>query len=649
MSMNKKTKRKLCIIAVTAVLLTAVFLGLWFFFQYKNDQKTVDVVPVSQIADYYWPEQSSSSGMVVSNYVQELYPDPSKAISEVFVQEGQEVSIGDPLLQYDKTKLELDVKAKDIALKEIDLKIDTAQKQLTRLRNTKPAATPRPTTRPTATPRPTSRPTTSPRPTATPTPVPPSDVTVYSRLDLNSLPYEGSGTSEDPYVFLCTSDCIITAEFLKWLLGEGAEPEPTLTPTPTPEPGSEPEESGGEGEDGEPTPTPTPEPTPTPRPSSLASPFAAIFEVRDGNSNYGQLISSFKLDGTQLSGGFQMAGTIPGYNSLDSVITLFGASPTPNNYNDMGYTAAELNRLINEKKQEITDLQHDRKQAQLDLDKSNLQLRNSTVLSNVDGVVRTLIDLETASQENKPFLVVSGDSTYYVSGAVSESLLGLVQVGDVVSVNDYMNGGTYSARIVSIADYPLEANSNLYFYGNSNPNSSNYEFTAVIEDQVENLQSGSYVDISLNVQDEEAQNALYIQKAYIREDNGGSYVMKAGIDNRLKKQYVRTGKSLYGSSLEIKSGLTLDDYIAFPYGADVKEGVRVKVEGSEEGPVFDSSSGEPETSSEGEVSSAPEDLPENEDGENDSATGLPEGAVITGKDESGTYFETESGGGVILD
>ncbi len=90
------------------------------------------------------------------------------------------------------------------------------------------------------------------------------------------------------------------------------------------------------------------------------------------------------------------------------------------------------------------------------------------------------------------------------------------------------------------------------------------------------------MEITLNVQDEEAADALYIQKAYIREDDAGSYVMKAGIDNRLVKQYVQTGKSLYGSSLEIKSGLTIDDYVAFPYGPDVKEGVRVLKEGSED-------------------------------------------------------------------
>ena len=42
------------------------------------------------------------------------------------------------------------------------------------------------------------------------------------------------------------------------------------------------------------------------------------------------------------------------------------------------------------------------------------------------------------------------------------------------------------------------------------------------------------------------------------------------------KQYVVTGKTLWGQAVEIVSGLSLDDRIAFPYGKNVKEGVKVK-------------------------------------------------------------------------
>ena len=71
-------------------------------------------------------------------------------------------------------------------------------------------------------------------------------------------------------------------------------------------------------------------------------------------------------------------------------------------------------------------------------------------------------------------------------------------------------------------------------------------------------------------------NSLYIEKAYVRNEDGKSYVLKAGEDNRLVKQYVETGKTVYGSSIEIKSGLSESDRIAFPYGKTAKEGIKVK-------------------------------------------------------------------------
>jgi HlyD family secretion protein len=56
--------------------------------------------------------------------------------------------------------------------------------------------------------------------------------------------------------------------------------------------------------------------------------------------------------------------------------------------------------------------------------------------------------------------------------------------------------------------------------------------------------------------------------------------MIADENNRLKKQYVVTGRTVYGSAVEIKSGLTEDDRIAFPYGKNAVEGAAVTDESS---------------------------------------------------------------------
>ena len=45
-----------------------------------------------------------------------------------------------------------------------------------------------------------------------------------------------------------------------------------------------------------------------------------------------------------------------------------------------------------------------------------------------------------------------------------------------------------------------------------------------------------------------------------------------GEDGKLHQRYVKTGMSYYGYETEVKNGLSLSDYIAFPHGKDVKEG-----------------------------------------------------------------------------
>ena len=606
MSMQKKAKKRLILSSAAIVLAAGLGVGGWLFWQYRNDQKTVEVQPVSYLSTSYWGDTAQSSGAITSDYIQELYPDSSKTITDVFVTEGQEVSIGDPLLQYDKTKLELDVEAKDVAIKETELKIDNAQNQLKKLQNTKPIATPKPEkatptpkpTKPTPTPEPEPEPTPAPTPTPEPT-TPPADVTLYSQLDVDAVPYAGSGTTDDPYIFLCTDDCTMTKGFLSLLFGLGTETEgdggqestdgeiaggdatgEELTGDETTGEETGDGETGGQEEESQ---------------SQLATPFAAIFEVREDDSNYGELIASFKLDGTQLSANFQNFPQFDGSQTVESVAEAFEArakatpspTPNPNNYDDMGYTSSQLKELIAEKRQEIKNYQYELKQNKLDLEKARLALKNSTVLSTVDGVVRTLTDLDTAAASNQPFLVVTGAEQYYVTGVLSEGLLGSVQPGDTVTVNSWENGMTYTAQVVSISDYPLEAGSN-YYYGSGNPNSSSYEFVAVLgaENDTSTLRNGMYVDLTLSVQEGvEADGGLYLDKAYLREDEGGSYVMKVSRENRLEKAYVSTGKTIYsGSYVEIRSGLTTEDYIAFPYGTDVKDGVRAVIQGTEEVP-----------------------------------------------------------------
>ena len=67
-----------------------------------------------------------------------------------------------------------------------------------------------------------------------------------------------------------------------------------------------------------------------------------------------------------------------------------------------------------------------------------------------------------------------------------------------------------------------------------------------------------------------------LQSMFIRTDNGKSYVMARGEDGRLEQRWVQTGRGLWGSYTQIRGGLTIDDYVAFPYGRDVVEGAHTQ-------------------------------------------------------------------------
>lgn len=102
----------------------------------------MDVEQVSNISTQYWGDQSSTYGNATSDFVQELYPDKEKAISKIFVKEGDTVKIGDTLLQYDTTKLQLKVESKELEEKKKKYELEQAEKELTKLQNTAPYVEP---------------------------------------------------------------------------------------------------------------------------------------------------------------------------------------------------------------------------------------------------------------------------------------------------------------------------------------------------------------------------------------------------------------------------------------------------------------------------------------------------------------------------
>lgn len=231
-----------------------------------------------------------------------------------------------------------------------------------------------------------------------------------------------------------------------------------------------------------------------------------------------------------------------------------------------GMTAAEIAKLCREQEKKLKELTAD---AVITQSEYNLMLRefsDGCIRATLDGVVVGLLTEEDARQNKLPMLKVSDGGGFYVRGSVSELEKDKLKPGQEVTINDWNTGMMYTGTVESIGDFPIQDEG---WNGMGNPNASYYPFRVFI-DGTADLQEGSYVSVTYSAA--EAENGIYLENPFLRTDDGEPYVYVRGKNGKLEKRTVTTGKSLWGSYTEIRSGLTADDYVAFPYGKNVRPG-----------------------------------------------------------------------------
>ncbi|MDD3797042.1 MAG: hypothetical protein PHE06_13965, partial [Lachnospiraceae bacterium] len=242
-------------------------------------------------------------------------------------------------------------------------------------------------------------------------------------------------------------------------------------------------------------------------------------------------------------------------------------------YGDMGdgatYTADELKQAIAEQESQIEECQLEIRESELKIKQYQRKLDNKIIKSTMNGVVKSAGTVDEAVSD-EDFIVITGKAGMYVKGTINELKRDTISLGDMVKGTSYDTGLPFMASITEVSEYPVSSDG-YYGYGGDNSNASHYPFLAYIED-AEGMTEG---DAELQLVDKDAGTGIYLENYYIRtESSGKSYVYIQGSDGLLKKQYVRTGMSIYGSAMEIKEGLTTEDKIAFPYGKDVVEGAQ---------------------------------------------------------------------------
>ena len=97
---------------------------------YLNSTNKIDVNSVSTLNTGYWDNPSTSTGFVSNSDTQSVLYDASKTITQVFVQEGQQVNAGDPLLSYDLTTLQSAVDTSQLDVEKAQNAITLAEHEL---------------------------------------------------------------------------------------------------------------------------------------------------------------------------------------------------------------------------------------------------------------------------------------------------------------------------------------------------------------------------------------------------------------------------------------------------------------------------------------------------------------------------------------
>ena len=592
--MKKQNKKKIIITVTAVVLVVAIGLGVWFGVS-RGRSEPVKVFAFNYVGmTEYWGDSQESYGPVSTDKIQTVFLSSTQTVTEMKVAQGDEVKKGDVLMTFDTTLSDLQLERKRLEVEKLKLDLETAQKKLKDIRNMKP-------------------------------------MSIVSSDDFNyggenggaNRPLEGNYELSDKQFYdgkdeetalICwlrngytVNDSILEkARQLAEDLQTKNQPDPTEPDTePTTEPTTEPPtqpstepptqpstepptqpstepptqpsteastpstEESSEGEDGEQSSASAAE-NPGEKPTVSVEDYFIVFKVTEDDMSMGNRLAWEGLHVFKQGSGFAFnffdASGVP-----DHTITTDDPDNTDPTDPDMpdpgsGYTAAQLAQMRAEQEKTIKETKFKIKMAEADYKIMQTEMSDGNVYAEFDGKVVSVLTEEEAKTQNQPVLKVSGGGGFYIQGSVSELEKDKMQIGQEVTVNDWNTGMTYTGKIVSMGDFPTNSDG---WNGSGNPNVSYYPFTVFV-DETADLQAGMYVNIQYS--SAESENGIYLENPFIRTENGQSYVYVQGANGKLEKRFVTTGKALWGSYTEIRSGLTVDDLIAFPYGKNLKEG-----------------------------------------------------------------------------
>ena len=229
-----------------------------------------------------------------------------------------------------------------------------------------------------------------------------------------------------------------------------------------------------------------------------------------------------------------------------------------------GGDKVEIQARINDASFAIRQAQNTIKATQTEIDQLNKQIENSTVLSTIDGIIKE-VNKDGGTDESgnqKPLVSITQTTDFRVKSSISE--MGTISEGTSVIVRSRVNEDQIYKGTVTKVETDPQSNSNNNFYGaDSSESASKYPFYVSLDNN-KGLMLGQHVYIEADNGQSTKKKGIWLDASFIvSDDNGNSYVWVSE-KGKLKKRKVELGKTDEETyTTKIKSGLSVDDYIAW--------------------------------------------------------------------------------------
>jgi HlyD family secretion protein len=232
---------------------------------------------------------------------------------------------------------------------------------------------------------------------------------------------------------------------------------------------------------------------------------------------------------------------------------------------------------------QIQDARYELQKKQVEIDAKDQEIRNTDVLSPIDGVIKAIVTpSEALSGGSTAQITIVAKGEYLIKAKVSEMNISALSVGQAMLVRsraDETKTWTGTITAIDTSGAVPDNNNGMFYYGaNSSDTASQYYFYVALDDPT-GLLMGQHVTVEATAGS--TMEGLVLGSYYLNDIDTRPFVWKEQ-NGKLVRAYVTLGQHDEATDeYQILDGLTASDNIAYPSDA-YREGMATTTEFTED-------------------------------------------------------------------